>query len=216
MRASTMRLPMPGEGKLNVRRIIGDKALLFAIATFLAGNILTGCGGGGGVSSFTPLPTPTPQATSVIVSPDSTTTLIGGTQQFSAQVRGVGNFSTAVTWSVNGVAGGNSSLGTISSSGLYTAPPVVPFVALITISASSVTTPRRPQDLAQDRIISGITSITVSPTNLIMPVGQSQQFSVAVGGVANQSVIWSITGPPGVSTGTISATGLYTPPNNLA
>ena len=205
-----------GESKLNVRRITGGKALLSVIAIVIGYGVVTGCGGGGGVSSFTPLPTPTPapQVTSVIISPDSATTLIGATQQFAAQVIGVGNFSMAVTWSVNSVAGGNSSLGTISSSGFYTAPAIVPPGVSITISASSVTTPTIFGSV-QDHIVSGITSITVSPTNLSMPAGQSQQFSVTVGGVANQSVTWSITGPPGVTTGTISPTGLYMPPNNL-
>lgn len=47
--------------------------------------------------------------------------LVGQTQQFSATVTGTSN--TAVKWSVNGVAGGNGSLGQISSTGLYTAPP---------------------------------------------------------------------------------------------
>ena len=42
------------------------------------------------------------------------------TEQFSATVNGV--TSTNVTWSVDGVTGGNSTVGTISTSGLYTPP----------------------------------------------------------------------------------------------
>jgi len=42
------------------------------------------------------------------------------TQQFTAIVKGTAN--TNVTWSVAGVAGGNSQVGTISPSGLYTPP----------------------------------------------------------------------------------------------
>jgi len=42
------------------------------------------------------------------------------TQAFSATVQGTTN--TAVTWSVDGVAGGNSAHGTISNSGTYTPP----------------------------------------------------------------------------------------------
>jgi hypothetical protein len=42
------------------------------------------------------------------------------TEQFSATVNGV--TSTNVTWAVDGVAGGNSTVGTISTSGLYTPP----------------------------------------------------------------------------------------------
>ena len=44
--------------------------------------------------------------------------------QFTATVTGTTN--TAVTWSVNGVAGGNSTVGTISTSGAYTAPATAP------------------------------------------------------------------------------------------
>ncbi len=42
------------------------------------------------------------------------------TEQFSATVNGV--TSTNVTWAVDGIAGGNSTVGTISTSGLYTPP----------------------------------------------------------------------------------------------
>jgi hypothetical protein len=43
-----------------------------------------------------------------------------GTQQFTATVQGTNN--QTVTWSVDGVVGGNNTVGTVSSSGLYTAP----------------------------------------------------------------------------------------------
>ena len=44
----------------------------------------------------------------------------GGTQQFSANV--TGGHGGAVTWNVNGTPGGSAAIGTVSSSGLYTAP----------------------------------------------------------------------------------------------
>jgi hypothetical protein len=50
-------------------------------------------------------------------------------QQFTATVAGTKNQS--VTWAVDGVAGGNSSVGTITSGGLYT-PPAAPGVHHIT------------------------------------------------------------------------------------
>src|SRR5437762_11337965 len=67
--------------------------------------------------------TPTPISVSVTISPILATVAAGGTQQFSAAVQNTSN--TAVTWQVNGVTGGNATVGTISSSGLYTAPGVV-------------------------------------------------------------------------------------------
>ena len=72
---------------------------------------------------------------SVTISPASATVAAGGTQQFTATVENTSN--TAVTWQVNGVTGGNATVGTISSSGLYTAPGAVPNPAAVTITAVS-------------------------------------------------------------------------------
>jgi len=57
---------------------------------------------------------------SLSVSPSSVNLAPKGVQQFTAAVQGTTN--TAVSWSVNGVAGGNNTVGTITSGGLYTAP----------------------------------------------------------------------------------------------
>jgi len=58
-------------------------------------------------------------AVSVSVSPATASVAVGQTEQFAASVANTTN--TAVTWSVDGVAGGNSTVGTVSSSGLYQA-----------------------------------------------------------------------------------------------
>jgi len=58
--------------------------------------------------------------TPVSVSPVSVNLAAGGSQQFTASL--AGSPSTAVTWEVNGVVGGNAVMGTISTAGLYTAP----------------------------------------------------------------------------------------------
>ncbi len=60
----------------------------------------------------------------------------GGTENF---VDTLGyTTDTAVTWAVNGIAGGNATVGTISSSGAYTAPASVPNPATVTVTATSV------------------------------------------------------------------------------
>lgn len=51
------------------------------------------------------------------------------TQVFTAKVTGTA--TTSVKWAVLGIAGGNSTVGTISSSGVYTAPASVPTSAII-------------------------------------------------------------------------------------
>jgi glycosyl hydrolase family 39 (putative alpha-L-iduronidase)/Big-like domain-containing protein len=60
-------------------------------------------------------------AVSISISPTTAFVAAGATQQFTATVTGAKN--TKATWSVDGINGGNSTVGTISGNGLYTAPP---------------------------------------------------------------------------------------------
>jgi phosphatidylinositol-3-phosphatase len=96
-----------------------------------------GCGGGSNSLPTAPAATPSaPSSTvSVSISPASASVSVGSTEQFTATVTGASN--TAVIWNVNGVVGGNSSAGTITSTGLYTAPSTVPATAGVQISAVS-------------------------------------------------------------------------------
>ena len=55
----------------------------------------------------------------ILVSPTTATVLANGVAQFNAAVTGS---STAPAWAVNGITGGNTTLGTVSTTGLYTAP----------------------------------------------------------------------------------------------
>ncbi len=54
-------------------------------------------------------------------------------QQYTANVTNSTN--TAVTWEVNGVAGGNATFGTITAAGLYTAPATLPTPATFNVTA---------------------------------------------------------------------------------
>ena len=67
--------------------------------------------------------------TTVTIKPRVASVTTTATQQFQAFINGVG--SPDVTWYVDGVAGGNSTVGTISDSGLYT-PPSNPGQHIIT------------------------------------------------------------------------------------
>lgn len=72
----------------------------------------------------------------VTVSPSTASVNAGnGSQAFAATVENTSN--TAVTWQVDGVTGGNAAVGTISTTGLYTAPIIVPSSATVTVSAIS-------------------------------------------------------------------------------
>jgi uncharacterized protein (DUF1800 family) len=70
---------------------------------------------------------------SVTVSPTTASVRAGSTKQFTAGLHGV---SGPVAWTVNGTAGGNATVGTISATGLFTAPLANPGTAL-TIRATA-------------------------------------------------------------------------------
>jgi uncharacterized protein (DUF1800 family) len=74
-------------------------------------------------------------AVKVVVSPSSATLNVGETRQFTAKVGGPG--TRIVVWSVNGVTGGNAQIGTITSSGNYTAPAVLPANPSVQVRATS-------------------------------------------------------------------------------
>ena len=80
---------------------------------------------------------PPPTITSVAVSCASTSVPTGQTSQCTATVKGTGSYSSAVTWSVSGVQSGNSTVGTVSTTGLYTAPSAVPSPNPVTVTATS-------------------------------------------------------------------------------
>lgn len=74
-------------------------------------------------------------AVTVSVSPGSATLQAGASQSFAATV--ANSSDTTVTWQVNNIAGGDSTVGSISLAGVYTAPASVPSPATVTITAVS-------------------------------------------------------------------------------
>jgi polygalacturonase len=135
---------------------------------------------------------------------------IGQTAQYTAAVSGPARGSTnqSVTWMVNGVSGGNSTVGTISSTGLYTPPSSAP--GAVTIAAASVLS-----STATGSVSVTVVPISVAvsgPANVIF--GQTGQCSAVVTGTTSQAVTWMVNGVTGGNTaqGTISTTGLYTAP----
>ncbi len=147
----------------------------------------------------------------VTVSPTTASVPGGATQQFTATVTGTSN--TAVTWSAGGVAGGNSTVGTISSSGLYTAPTTVPNPSTVTITATSVAD--GVTSASATVTVTQAISVTISPsTSQTVRLDQTEQFTSTVTGTTDTSVTWSVGGIVGgnVIVGTISNSGLYTPP----
>ncbi|MGB8542916.1 MAG: IPT/TIG domain-containing protein [Candidatus Acidiferrales bacterium] len=100
-----------------------------------------------------------PGQVSVSVTPTTADVRAGATHNFAATVTGTTNQN--VNWSVNSIAGGNSSFGTISASGAYTAPASLPNPNTITVSAVSTV----------DSTASGASSVTLwNPTPTISDV----------------------------------------------
>ena len=84
-----------------------------------------------------------PPAILIGVSPTSATLESGsGAQLFTATVTNAQS-NAGVTWLVDGVAGGNATVGTITSGGSYVAPAAVPSPATVTITATSVEDPAK-------------------------------------------------------------------------
>ncbi len=77
----------------------------------------------------------TAPAVTVAVCPASDSVQTGRTATLTATLANTTN--SAVTWEVNGVAGGNATVGTITSAGVYSAPASVPSPASVTITAVS-------------------------------------------------------------------------------
>jgi len=147
----------------------------------------------------------------VSISPASAALYTGVSQQFTASVSGTTN--TAATWWVNGVQGGNSTVGTVTAGGLYTAPAAVPSGGSVTIAAKSAADSSKSASapisiLAQ----SGKVSISISPTSASVQAGNSQQFTGTVTGTTTTSVVWQVNGVQGGSSshGTISSSGVFT------
>src|SRR5262245_13471449 len=126
------------------RAVLLTSLTIFTIACG-GGNSTPPPSGGGGN------PTPPPTAVSVSVDPATASVIITQTQQFKATVSNATD--TTVTWSVNGVTGGDSNVGTITSDGIYTAPAKVPSPAQFKITAIS----------KADNTKSSDSSLTVSP-----------------------------------------------------
>jgi hypothetical protein len=180
----------------------GDAMRRLARAFGFLGLLLAGCGGSSTV----------PPIVYVTISPLSASVSLGATLQFTETTSG--SINTAVTWQVNGIAGGNSTYGTISSTGLYTPPATVPNPSTVTVTVISQANTTYLAN-ANVSIVSGIT-VLVSPAVVNLQLGQTQQFSAAVTGNSNTDVTWQVGGVTGGNStnGTITTSGLYTAPTS--
>jgi DNA-binding beta-propeller fold protein YncE len=168
--------------------------------------------------------TGTTTAATVSLNIISASIAVGSSQQFLATV--TGPTDTTVTWQVNSVTGGDSIHGTISTSGLYTAPTTPPSPNTVTVTAISNAV-KTATASATVTIDSGI-RVSVTPNAVTIGTGETLQFTDTVSGVAapNNTVTWrvcqvnsSTSGSCPADTtgslGTIDASGNYQAPGTV-
>src|ERR1019366_8910496 len=104
-------------------------------------------------------------------------------------------------------------VGTLSSTGLYTAPPSVSSQQVITITATNAAD--NTQSASASVLLYPPASVNVAPASVKLGQSQTQQFTATVANVSNgnMAVTWSIS-PSGA--GTVDSTCLYTAPATIA
>ncbi len=189
------------------------RLLTTVVVLLLPISVLSGCGNGSSSSSA--------PSYSVVVSGASTTRL-GATTQFTATVTGTTN--TAVLWQVNSITGGNATYGTISATGLYTAPFVLS-AATVTITAvlqASATSSGSFVDTLQNPVPALTTATATqvgSSLNYALDVtgsGFMPTSVITIGGVAQTTTYVStteLTATVAVASGTTSLAVIVSNPN---
>ncbi len=133
----------PASGSLTVRLTVTDDANRQDIAdvTVTATTATTTAPPAAGTNACpTAVAAPRPPIV-VTVSPTAATVFVNAEQAFTVAVTNA--LDATVTWQVNGVAGGNATVGTITPSGVYTAPATAPMPATVTVTAVAVEDPSR-------------------------------------------------------------------------
>lgn len=137
------------------------------------------------------------QSVAVTISPTTATVSSGATKQFTDGVTGSTN--TAVKWTASG--------GTISTSGLFTAPTVTS-TTTFSVTATSVADPTKSASATVTvQPPAPSVSISISPTTATVSSGGTKQFTDTVTGSTNTGANWTASG------GTVSTTGFFTAPS---
>jgi uncharacterized protein YjdB len=141
-----------------------------------------------------------PTITSVTVSCAGNSVTAGQTDQCTATVQGTGAYSNAVTWQASG--------GTISSTGLFTAPAAAGQVT-ITATSTADTTKSGAATVSAVAAAPTVTAVTVTCAESSIVTGQTDQCTPTVQGTGkfSSAVTWKASG------GTISDAGLLTAPS---
>ncbi len=151
----------------------------------------------------------------VSVTPERASIKPGEKQQFAARVTGSTN--QQVKWYVHDIAGGDAMFGTISATGLYTAPDKAPSPAAFRVKAISVVDPEAMDSSAVTFQAAVTIKINVTPNTATVALGATQQFKAEVQNTSNTGVKWVVNDIPGGNdmVGMIDAAGLFKAPAKL-
>jgi hypothetical protein len=143
----------------------------------------------------------------VVVTPQVNCLGHGNSLQFTAKVYGTTN--QGVIWQVNSVTGGNSSVGTISSMGLYTAPN-----SSGTFSVRAVSKANTSKVMSVSVSVQSGVTVAISPSSYTVLASQQQPIKVKLCGRNGDAPKWSVDGVAGGNgtVGTIDTNGVYTAP----
>jgi len=151
-------------------RALATLALLSAVGTL-------SCGGGTSSSAVPEI--------QVSVNPPTAHVALNGQVQFSATVTGT---TVGVSWSVNGIAGGNSTVGEINSTGLYTAPSNLPSPNSVTVSATSLADSTQSASSSVNIVYPAPVIGSISPAMVVVG-SASVDLTVSGSGFCPQSVV---------------------------
>jgi len=143
----------PASGSFNVTLTVTDDAGKVDQATVIVSSTAATSSApatAGTTACLTAISVPSGVTVSVAPPTGSLQAGSGTTETLTATVGNTVN--TQVTWEVDTVTGGNATVGTISTGGVYTVPATVPSPATVTITAVSVADPTR----------SGLATITIT------------------------------------------------------
>jgi hypothetical protein len=168
------------------------------------------------------------QGASLGISPATAT--LAGNHRITLTASLSGATSNVLNWSVNGVSGGNATLGQICVVGSspcqsltsgtaaqadYRAPGSIPAPNPVSVTAASASNPGLTAS-AQITVINHVL-VSVQPSSVTLPPLGVQGFTASVLGTGDQSVVWQIQGTgctPNSLCGVITPAGTYTAPSS--
>jgi len=152
----------------------------------------------------------------VSISPTTASVATGATHGFTVTVQNDAA-QNGVTFSLSGAGCSGTTCGFLTNvttmSVTYTGPTSLPSPATVTLTATSVSDNTK-SSAATISLTQGTLTVTVSPRRGSITTSQTQQFTATVfNDPTHSGVTWQVDGNTGgnATTGTISASGLFTP-----